>query len=168
MTDHRTRFLGSTMTAGLVAAVITLAASAQPALAVSDVFATFADAGSIGSGSPIITLNVPGGRYAIFAKLGLEQDDTTSIVTVNCRLQAGVDFDRDLIRLAPSGTQRLDLAVIPFQVVHSFRPGSNNNIILSCTFPASQSSLLSFRFAKITALRMDGALCNKPSPAVCP
>jgi hypothetical protein len=140
----------------------------QPSRAETDVFSTFADAGSIGSGSPIITLNVPGGRYAIFAKLGLEQDDTTSLVTVTCTLRAGGDFDRDLIRLAPSGLNRLDLAVIPFQVVHAFRPGTNNNIILSCTFTAAQSSLMSFRFAKITAIRVDGLFCNKPSPAVCP
>jgi len=167
MTDHRTRLFSSIMAAGLVT-MMTLAASVQPSHAASDVFGTFKDAGSIGSGSPIVTLNVPGGRYAIFAKLGLDQDDSTHVVTVNCKLQAGGDFDRDVIRLAPSGATRLDNAAIPFQVVHAFRAGTNNNIILSCTFSAAESALLSFRFAKITAIRLDGILCNKGSPAVCP
>jgi hypothetical protein len=149
-------------------AVAALALATQPAQAVTDVFATFLDAGSVGSGSPIVTLNVPSGKYAIFAKLGLDQDDSTKVVTVVCKLQAGLDFDQDHIRLAPSGAQNLDNAAIPFQVVHSFRPGTNNPITLSCTFKASQSVLLSFRFAKITAIRIDGILCNRVSPANCP
>ena len=82
-------------------AVAALALATQPAQAVTDVFATFLDAGSVGSGSPIVTLNVPSGKYAIFAKLGLDQDDSTKVVTVVCKLQAGLDFDQDHIRSHP-------------------------------------------------------------------
>jgi hypothetical protein len=141
----------------------------QPSYAASDAFATFKDAGSIGSGSPIITLSVPIGRYAIFSKINLDQDTANKVVTVNCTLKAGADFDRDVIRLAGSGAGNLDNGAIPLQIVHVFPRGSlSTTIVLSCTFTAAQSGLMSFRFAKITAIRIDGLFCNKPSPAVCP
>jgi hypothetical protein len=152
----------------LLATALAIAGSVLPSYAVTDVFSTFRDNGNIATGSPIVTLNVPGGRYVIFAKIGLDQDDSTSLVTVTCNLTAGVDFDQDHIRLAASSSARLDNAAIPFQVVHSFRAGSNNNIILSCNFSTAQSSNLALRFAKITAIRVDGLFCKKPSPAVCP
>ena len=42
-----------------------------------------------------------------------------------------------------------------------------NDIVLSCSFATLKSSLLSFRFARITALRLDGVLCDESSPADC-
>ena len=156
--------------AGVIATVITLAGSAQPSHAETDVFSTFKDAGTIASEDPIITLNVPGGNYAIFAKIGLDQDDPDAPVTVVCRLQAGKDFDLDHVRLQRSHQKNVDNAAIPLQVVHAFPGGSNDNkITLSCKFALAESDNLALRFAKITALRVDGLFCNKPSPAaVCP
>ena len=138
----------------------------QYAHAESDIFATLKDAGTIVSGSPILALTIPPGKYAIFAKINLDQDDPKSTVTVDCSLQtAGVVRDRNVIRLQRSAEKYLDNAAIPFQFAIDL--SSNYQISLNCKFKSFESSKVSFRFAKLTAIRIDGTLCEKPSPAVC-
>ena len=74
-----------------------------------------------------------------------------------------------------SGVKQLDNASIPVQLVQEFRSGTRrptrdpplHDITLSCRVTAGKSSLLSFRSAKITAIRLDGNRCGKPSPADC-
>jgi hypothetical protein len=142
----------------------------------SDVFATFKQSGSIVSGTPIVKLSVPAGKYAIFAKINIDQDDKTSFARPVCTLEAANELDRNVIRLQQSGEMRFDNTAIPFQAVEEFRtewvdPVPFNpplhDIRLSCRFTSGDSSALSFRFAKIMAIRLDGSICNRPSPAVC-
>ena len=150
-----------------LAAAMILIGSVADSRAASDVFNVFKKSGAITSGSPIVTMRVPGGRYAIFAKLNMDQDDTVHHVTVTCVLRAGEDHDLNVIRLQSSGVFSVDNATMPLQLVHEFEPGSVNDIVLFCEFSALDSTLLSFRFAKVTAIRVDGASCNEPSPANC-
>lgn len=155
-----------TIVGALVAAMI-LTGAVPASQAASDIFNVFRRSGTIEPGSPIVTLTVPGGRYAIFAKVNIEQDDTTSQVTVTCRLRAGNDLDLNVVRLQRSGEFSVDVQTIPLQLVQGFEPGSVNDIVLSCRFSKLESELLSLRFAKITAIRIDGTSCDKPSPADC-
>jgi hypothetical protein len=142
----------------------------------SDVFATFRESGSITAGVPIVKLSVPRGRYAIFAKINLDQDDTQNHARVLCALRAGTDSDRNVIALQQSGENRLDNAAVPFQAVEEFQTPlvnpsqpvvSHHDIDLTCRITDGESSKLSFRFAKIMAIRVDGSVCEKPSPAEC-
>lgn len=150
-----------------ISAAMILTGSVQPSHAAIDVFAAFKNSGSIVSDKPIVTLRVPGGLYAIFGKINIDQDDTVKWVTVVCTLQAGGDVDRDVSRLQPSGGTSVDNAAIRLQLVNALPSDALTNIDLSCKFDASESSLLSFRFAKITAIRLDGQSCEQPSPAKC-
>jgi hypothetical protein len=154
---------------GVIAAAMILTGSVRPSHAATDVFAAFKDSGSITSGKPIVTLRVPGGLYAIFGKLNIDQDDTVKWVTVVCALQAGTDVDQEVSRLQHSGGASLavDSAAVRLQLVHVLPSDERTNIELSCKFNASESSLVSFRFAKITAIRLDGQGCEQPSPAKC-
>lgn len=155
------------MVVGPLAAAMILIGSVAASQAASDVFNVFKQSGAITSGTPIVTMRVPGGRYAIFAKLNIDQDDTVHHVTVTCVLTAGEDHDLNVIRLQSSGAFSVDNATMPLQLVQEFDPGSVNDIVLSCDFSELDSTLLSFRFAKVTAIRVDGESCNKPSPADC-
>jgi hypothetical protein len=152
---------------GSMTAAMFLAEPVQAGDTLTNVAHVVAPSGSIVSGQPILTLKLfSGGIYAIFAKLNLDQDDTIHMVTVTCTLTAGPDLDLNVVRLQPSG-KSVDNATIPFQIVQSFRRNTQNDIVLSCTFPNLKSSLLSFRFAKITAIQLDGVLCEHASPADC-
>ena len=153
--------------ASALAAVAIVLTSIHPSDAANDVFSTLRDSGSIVSGEPVVTLRVPGGLYAIFGKINIDQDDTTEWVTVVCRLRAALDNDRDVIRLQRSGPFAVDNATIRLQLVSVLFVDDTNAIELSCTFESSESSLLSFRSAKISAIRLDGNRCRKPSPADC-
>lgn len=142
----------------------------------SDVFATFKQSGSIVSGTPIVKLSVPYGKYAIFAKINIDQDDKYRFARPVCTLEAGTDLDRNVIRLQQSGETRLDNSAIPFQAVEEFRTEwvdpvpfdpPLHDIRLSCRFTTDDSRALSFRFAKIMAIKLDSSICKKPSPAVC-
>src|SRR5262245_48518601 len=157
----------SPIAVGAIAAAMILTGSVQPSHAATDVFAAFKNSGSIASGKPIVTLRVPGGLYAIFGKINIDQDDTAKWVTVVCTLQAGTDLDQDVSRLQPSGGASLavDNAAVRLQLVHVLPSDERTNIELSCKFNASESSLVSFRFAKITAIRLDGEGCEEPSAA---
>ncbi len=166
-TIYGSRSLFKTTIVGPAAAATILAALVQTCYAASDVFAVFKESGSIVSGSPIVALTVPPGRYAIFAKINVDQDDTTHHVTVECTLKAGGDLDLNVIRLQSSGTFRVDNGTIPLQIVESLARERAHDIVLSCTFAKLKSSLLSFRSARITALRLDGSLCDKANPAEC-
>jgi hypothetical protein len=167
--DAARYFFRSPIAVGAIAAAMILTGSVQPSHAAIDAFAAFKDSGSIVSEKPIVTLRVPGGLYAIFGKINIDQDDTAKWVTVVCTLQAGDDVDRDVSRLQHSGGAALsvDNAAIRLQLVHVLPSDALTNIELSCKFDASESSLLSFRFAKITAIRLDGQRCEQPSPAKC-
>jgi hypothetical protein len=156
----------STLRVGVIVAAIVLAFPVPPADATSDVFATSRKSGSVVSGEPIVELGVPVGKYAFLAKINLDQD-SKSFVTVECTLSmAGIPLDRNVIRLQPSGLKSVDNLAMPFQAVEEL--ATNVTIHLTCTFPPEDSSQLSFRFAKITAMRLDGKFCEKPTPAICP
>ena len=165
--DRGRRVFSARMAVGPLAAAIILVGSVAAGQADSDVFNVFKRSGAITPGSPIVTMRVPGGRYAIFAKLNIDQDDTVHHVTVTCLLTAGEDHDLNVIRLQSSGVFSVDNATMPLQLVQEFEPDSVNDIVLSCEFSTLSSALLSFRFAKVTAIRVDGTSCNKPSPANC-
>jgi hypothetical protein len=62
----------------------------------------------------------------------------------------------------------LDRVTIPFNIVQILPRDTVNDIVLSCTFNPTGSLKLSFRFAKITAIRLVGGdFCNERSPADC-
>jgi hypothetical protein len=163
--DRATRGVFRSRTAAAVAATMILTGSARHGHAATHVYAAFKVSGSIQSESPIVELKVPGGIYAIFAKVNIDQDDTTSWVTVTCTLQAGLEVDRNVSRLQRSSS--VDNETIPLQLVVALPAYEVNDIELSCKFDAVESSKLSFRFAKITAIDIDGLRCEKPSPAEC-
>ena len=131
---------------------------------------------TITPGTPVVKLSVPFGKYAIFAKINIDQDDTTHRATVACTLNASNDLDRNVIALDRSGEKFLDNVAMPFQAVEEVPTFAAPvppdiplwDIHLSCRITEGESSLLSFRFAKIMAIKLDGTLCEKESPAVCP
>lgn len=166
---------GLTMVMGPLAAAMIVATAVKPSHASDDVFATSRAAGTIAWGKPIVQLDVPSGKYAILGKINIDQDNDAAYVTVVCTLsQAGIPLDVNVITLQPSSVSFLDNGTIPFQAVRELR--GNYSILLSCTFHtlpgqvvfAGGDAKLSFRFARITAIRVDGILCEHPSPAVCP
>jgi hypothetical protein len=159
-------FFGRPLAVAPIAAAI-IVTSIQPSDAANDVFATFRDSGSMVSDENIVTLRVPGGLYAIFGKINIDQDDTTGFVTVTCTLQAAFDVDRDVSRLQRSSTFTVDNSTIRLQLVPLLSFDDTNPITLSCKFDSSESSNVSFRFARITAIRLEGNRCRKPSPGDC-
>ena len=167
-TDDQARRVvrSSTVVAALVVTMI-LAGVAEPSHADTDVFETSRRAGTVKSGRPIVKLSVAGGKYAIFAKINLDQDDSNDPARITCELLAD-DLDRNLVKLQSSGVNRVDNAVIPFQVVQEFSDRFVTELTITCSFPRDDSSLLSFRSAKIMALRVDGKLCEEDSVATCP
>jgi hypothetical protein len=173
----------SAMAVVLLAAALLLAVQLQLSHAASDVFATVQKSGAILSGgncptaecaadTPIAELIVPAGRYALLAKVNLDHD-ANGFATVVCALRIGtLDLDVNVIRLQPSSVFHLDNAVSPLQAVLELR--SNTQILLVCKFqnaPVPDSTLgpgkISFRFARITAIKIDGMLCEDSSPAFC-
>jgi hypothetical protein len=166
--DHRTARVvrSATVVAPIVIALI-LAGPVQPGHAATDVFATFQEAGTVTSGSPIVRLSLSGGgKYAIFAKINLDQDDSNDAARITCELIAD-DVDRNVIKLQYSGEKRVDNAVIPFQVVQEFSDRFVTTLSITCKFPEGDSSLLSFRSAKIMAIKVDGRVCEREDPATC-
>lgn len=167
-TDERaTRLFRSPIVVAAMMATMILAGVAESSHADTDIFATSRRAGKVTSGRPIVTLSVAGGKYAIFAKINLDQDDSNDSVGVTCELLAD-DRDRNRVTLQSSGIKRLDNAVIPFQVVQEFSERFMTDLTITCSFPKGQSSLLSFRSAKIMALRIEGTLCEEENVATCP
>src|SRR5262245_16014918 len=61
-----------------IAAAIVLTIPIQPSYAATDVFTASRTSGKIDSGTLVVDLLVPEGKYAIFAKINLDQDDTNS------------------------------------------------------------------------------------------
>ena len=148
--------------------------------AATDVFATVTKSGAIVSGggcptavcaadTPIAELIVPAGRYALLAKVNLDHD-ANGFATVVCALRVGtLDLDLNVIRLQPSGESHIDNAVSPLQAVPDV--GRDTQILLSCKFqntPIPDSTLgpgkISFRFARITAIKIDGMLWRIRAP----
>jgi hypothetical protein len=183
-TKRKERFFGRTALLSIAAAAF-LGATVPPSHAQSDVFSAFNASGPLVSGAHIIELVVPPGRYAILAKINVDNDRTcpdlpdpaafcsSYFVTVACTLLAGTVPDRNVVRLQPSATvgddpvHQFDNAAIHLQLAREFP--SNNTIVLRCTFefPDGGTGPVSFRFARITAIRVDGTLCKKKSPAIC-
>ena len=169
LTDYGERHsCRSMLVVGLIAAAMILTAPISSSHAASSVFATVKESGSITSGSPIVKLTVPAGKYAIFAKINLDQDDDDQIARLVCRLRTTVKLDRNVVPLQDSSIKRLDNAAVSFQIVQEFGQDSFRDITLSCGIQSGGSNQLSFRYAKIMAIRLDGILCEKPSLAVCP
>jgi hypothetical protein len=167
-TRHRRSVVASTAAAAIVAGMIL---AAQPGHAGNDAFATFVDSGEIVSGTPILALDIPPGRYAILAKINIDNDDGAlmkQLLTVTCTLAPAQVIDTNVVRFHPSAvtaSQASDNFSMPFQLVTDL--GSNTRIILVCRFAPELSRKVSFRSAKMTALRLDGSICERPSPARC-
>ena len=166
---------GLMMALGPLAAAMIVPASVKTSHAADDVFATFRAAGTIEWGKRIVELDVPSGKYAILGKINIDQDNDAAYVTVVCTLsQGGIPVDVNVITLQPSSVMFLDNGTIPFQAVRELH--GNYTLSLECKFDslpgqvifAGGNAKLSFRFARITAIRVDGILCEHPSPAVCP
>jgi len=145
-----------------VAAALVVALCAQPRLgqAATDVFATFRNnATAIGA---VVSLFVPPGRYVINAKAFLNNDNPTKQL-VTCTLSAGADFDENTVRLSPDGGSNADRAVVASQVVHEFSEQFGNQISLFCFGEVVGAEGVKVKFAKITAIRIDGSLSNTPN-----
>ena len=158
----------SKIAVGSIAAAMMLTAPVRPSHAATDVFAVFKKSGPIVVGVPIVELAVPAGKYAILAKINVDNDGTSFFETVKCELKAGADRDINVIRLQPSKVEWLDNAVIPFQIAEELHLRSA--ISLTCSLTKDdpiQNYKLAFRSAKITAVRLQGTLCELPSPAIC-
>jgi hypothetical protein len=130
----------------------------------TDTFSVFKDqAFKINSGTPVATLLVPDGPWAIFAKMNLD-NDSPEVHTVDCKLSAGVDFDQNVARLGPSGLNNTDMAALAFTVVHTF-PGASeqpkNAITLLCVLDKAAANVAAGRI-KITAMRV-ASISNKPA-----
>lgn len=126
-------------------------------------FSVFSNASiKVVSGSNLATLRVPDGSWVIFAKMNVDNDDAKAVHTVDCRLNAGIDFDQNVVRLYPSGTNSVDMGALSFNVVHTF-PGTSaqpkNDITLVCVLDKEGSNVAAGRI-KITAIEV-GALSNK-------
>ncbi len=160
----RRRSFRSTLTVGALAGLAALIASPHRSYAQTDVFASVRESGSIVSGEQLVELSIPKGRYALLAKINIDQD-AKRFVTVVCTIWAGKEVDRNVIRLQPSSVTYLDNVAVPLQAVVDL--DVNYEIFVSCSFDP-QSDPLSFRFAKLTAIRVDGILCEEPTPARCP
>jgi hypothetical protein len=163
------------MAMGPLAAAMIVATAVTTSHAANDVFATSSAAGTIESRKPIVELDLPSGKYAILGKINIDQDNDSAYVTVVCTLsQGGIPLDVNVITLQPSSVSFLDNGTIPFQAVRDLR--GNYTIGLACTFSSLPGQVvfpggnrtLSFGFARITAIRVQGILCEHPSPAVCP
>src|SRR5687768_9750486 len=81
----------------------------------------------IDNGEFLATLNVPPGMYAISGKVNLD-NDSSATQHVSCRLQASTSYDRNIVRLAPSGSG--DTATLPFHLVQDF--SVNSPIQMNC------------------------------------
>jgi len=116
----------------------------------------------VGSGATILTLMVPDGRFMAFAKMNIDNDSNTAR-TVTSKLHAGVDFDTNHVRLAPSGLGNVDNVALAFTVVHQF-PGTSaerkNPISLDCVLDQAGANVAVGRM-KITACKVD-ELANQP------
>ena len=116
----------------------------------------------VGSGATILTLMVPDGRFMAFAKMNIDNDSNTAR-TVTSKLHAGVDFDTNHVRLAPSGLGNVDTEALSFTVVNYFDGGSNelrNPIFL--TFALDQQADVKVGRMKITACKVDKIVANTP------
>jgi hypothetical protein len=100
------------------------------------------------AGATIATLAVPAGKYAIFAKLYVE--DTLSVsneYVVTCRLEAGADFDETATHVFFAPWR----AAISLQVAHSFP--SAGSVVVKCRddLPPPNTTAV-YRYLKITAI----------------
>jgi len=101
----------------------------------------------------IAELPLPSGSYAIFAKLSFDNNFiVTPLARVNCRLEAGADFDEveTVVERRADEEGTTDLAQ-GLQVVHRFsEPGS---AILSCGARAETLPKVAYEDLKIVAIR---------------
>ena len=107
-------------------------------------------------GATILTLMVPDGKFMAFAKLNLD-NDSPQARTVTCRLHAGVNFDTNHVRLAPSGVGNVDNAALAFTVVNDFVGNSTdkkNPISLDFVLDQAGANVAVGRM-KITACKVD-------------
>ncbi|MGH9882255.1 MAG: hypothetical protein ACRD6N_12535 [Pyrinomonadaceae bacterium] len=118
--------------------------------------------------STIGSLTLPPGKYAIFAKLFLEQGSSNTNKVqpnkVSAKLEAGPDFDvsSTLIGLAVNGNPFLSNAeTISLNVVHEFKNGGSAVVKLD-KLPDTTPHL-TWSFLKITAFQVD-TLTNTGMP----
>lgn len=82
--------------------------------------------GALGVLDVFARLKVPDGMYFIIAKMNIDNDSKT-VQTVDARLVAGQDSDRNIVRVGPSGETSWDMAALTFTVVHTFPGTSRKN-----------------------------------------
>lgn len=93
----------------------------------------------------VASLSVPTGKYAINAKLYI--NDTSTLTSVRCDLAAGGDFDRTITNNGVDTGE--DSASMALQVVHNFTAAGT--VTLSCTDSGDVDTTANF--IKITAIR---------------
>jgi hypothetical protein len=101
----RRYFITLVTAVGAIAAAMMFTGTSHAA---GDVFASFKDSGEIHSGIIIVRLDLPPGKYAVFGKINIDNDDGKlypQLLTVTCTLRPGSVVDRNVIRLHPSATE---------------------------------------------------------------
>jgi hypothetical protein len=148
--------------------------------ALTDVFAVHHNTGFISPGQPFATLIVDGGKYAVIAKINLNNDSGSAagdVRTITCSLKAQVTgqptpniLDETQIRVQVTGSDKLDLAAIHLLSPATFTQPKDNKLTLSCTFTGTGGSGISLAGAgaRILAIRIDGQLCYEEGSASCP
>jgi len=115
-------------------------------------FSGFDNSVMLGPGAPPVTmsLNVPGGKYAVGAKLTARLVGGASEETVDCRLAVADGFDDSVMTVS----QVLNLQTMAVQVVDELTsPGA---VSLTCD-KSKDASTIELRFVKVTALKVNSS-----------
>jgi hypothetical protein len=123
-------------------------------------YSTFKDSVTLRTGAnqlvTVAQLNVPAGKYAIFAKLFMGPPFSGLNEAVRCELIAGVDFDRTQV----NHDAEIAFAALSLEVVHEFPTAGSVSLNCGQLFTPGATSL---GFVKITAVGV-ASLTNTPSP----
>jgi hypothetical protein len=112
----------------------------------------------------IAELDLPGGSFAIFAKVTLENSDEAPIANdlVSCRLAAEADFDEAAVTVEHPNfaTDLANADTLNLQVVHHFPdPGS---VALSCTANFEGGTYRDLKIVAIEASQLSNVFLDDP------
>jgi hypothetical protein len=132
--------------------------------AAEGIFASFQD-GPVdipNGGGTIASLNVPAGKYAVFAKAWVQDQDDGFDVGTFCQLNAGASIDQTYVEADnPTDNPGPSRGTAALELVHEFTaPGT---ITLDCDDFLGGSGVDEARFIKIIAIRSP-SLSNVTSP----
>jgi hypothetical protein len=119
----------------------------------------------------VLSEAVRDGDYVIFAKLNLN-NNASKVKSVTCQLKAGehdssgvfdpttVVEDVNVIRLAENGTDKVDMATIPFSLQKTFQGNQKGmvNCIQLLSSEEPPGNLVLAGRARITAIKVDALL----------